>query len=90
MNLDYEDTIEVNNLRFCKADKDCKIIIADSEGELYAFIQVVDIGTQGSSRYLKRYWGKYSHSKEYESIERIMCRGGKWPELLEPLPEQEF
>lgn len=44
---------------------------------MYAFIEVLD------GDYTKRYWGKYDHDAQADSIKEIMRWGGKWPDLPE-------
>ncbi|MEB0982848.1 hypothetical protein [Citrobacter portucalensis] len=67
--------VEVNGLIYDSGNKACKCILADSQGKLFAFIQVLD----GSLK--KRYWGEYSHDYAEASIRAIMEHGGKWPVL---------
>ncbi|HDM8093543.1 TPA: hypothetical protein PXN44_004442 [Yersinia enterocolitica] len=72
--------IELNNLLYDKTDSRCKCIVADSQGELYAFMQVLDIGMP-EKPLIKRYWGRYSHNAVEQSIRDILANGGKWPTL---------
>lgn len=67
--------IKVNNLVYDSENNDCKCILSDTQGKLYAFIQVLD----GDKK--KYYWGSYDHDSPEKSIKAIMEYGGKWPSL---------
>lgn len=69
--------VAVNGLIYDSGNIACKCIFADSQGKLFAFLQVLD----GSIK--KRYWGEYSHDAAEASIRAIMEYGGKWPHLPE-------
>lgn len=72
------------NAVFDSSDSRCGLWLAQSGRELYAFIQVLDIGGAGCRHpepFQKRYWGPYSHDNPESSIRWIMDRGGKWPDL---------
>lgn len=69
--------VEVNNMVFDSTNPACKLILSDSQGKLYGFVECID----ASSGQAKRYWGEYSHDDARASIKRIMEWGGKWPEL---------
>lgn len=70
--------VGLNNLLYDDADSRCMCIISSACGQVYAFIQVIDLG--GGT---KRYWGPYTHDKELQSkmIMAIMETGGKWPKF---------
>lgn len=59
----------------------CLCIHSQSEGRVWAFIQCIDIGNDGTSEHIKRYWGAFDLENPEASIERIMRNGGKWPKL---------
>jgi hypothetical protein len=63
------------------ADRLCRLILTDSQGETFAFVQAIDTGFDGRDRHPVRYWGKYSHDTPEQSVERILATGGKWPKL---------
>jgi len=67
--------VEVNGLVYDSQDKACKCILTESQGKVYAFLQVLD----GSFK--KQYWGEYSHAKPEASVRSILLNGGKWPSL---------
>lgn len=73
-----------SNLVFDDTLSECKCILAESQGKLYAFVQALDIGLP-QSRLEKpmpiRYWGEFSHNDKEGSIKRILENGGKWPAL---------
>ncbi|AXE71583.1 hypothetical protein A191_04745 [Escherichia coli KTE233] len=74
--------ITVNGLFFEENHPQCKCILSQTQGELYAFIQCLDTGLNGQeSAIIKRYRGRYSHDDRAESIKNIMSNGGKWPVL---------
>lgn len=68
--------VQVNGMVFDSKNPACKLILGDSQGKLYAFVQCVDEAGQE-----KRYWGEYSHEAPESSVQRIMEWGGKWPKL---------
>lgn len=49
--------IKIHNLVFDEADPLCRCILTALQGQLYAFIQAVDIGLKGDLRIPKQYWG---------------------------------
>ena len=71
--------IEINNLLYDESDDRCFLITSMACGKLYAFIQVIDLGSGG----VKRYWGPYTHIPETQELmlTEIMASGGKWPDL---------
>ncbi|EAS2762985.1 hypothetical protein HF504_22305 [Enterobacter hormaechei] len=69
--------VEVNGLVYDSTNPKCKCILSNSQNTLYAFIEVLD------GDYTKRYWGKYDHDAQADSIKEIMRWGGKWPDLPE-------
>lgn len=72
--------VEVNNLIYDSSNRDCKCILSDSQGTVYAFLQVLDMGMP-EHPLKKRYWGIYDHDDPEGAIQEIMERGGKWPLL---------
>ncbi|MGJ0637483.1 hypothetical protein [Xenorhabdus bovienii] len=72
--------MEFNNLLYDSTNSNCKCILADSQGKIYAFVQVLDIGMP-ESLLIKRYWGVYEHNDPEASIKNILMYGGKWPNL---------
>ncbi len=73
--------VEVNGMVFDNRDPDCLLFVADACGELYAFVQCLDTGHDGTARWPKRYWGPFSWDDRAGSVRRIMETGGKWPTL---------
>ena len=74
--------ISANGLVFEEGHPQCKCILSDAQGELFAFVQCLDTGMDGQeSVMVKRYWGRYSHDDRAGSIEDIMRNGEKWPVL---------
>ena len=75
---------DMGNLIFDDSLPDCRKIITQSQGQLFAFIVCLDIGV-GEKPFKKpiknHYWGKFSWENEHDSIRSIMANGGKWPDL---------
>lgn len=78
--------VEVNRLVYDSDNKECYLEVIQSQAMLIAFVQCLDIGDDGISKGVRRYWGLYSHENPEESISLILKVGGKWPKLL-PEPE---
>ncbi|HHH1744445.1 TPA: hypothetical protein ACPY9J_004079 [Yersinia enterocolitica] len=73
--------IETNtNLVFDDSLKECKCILSESQGKVYAFIQALDVGMLEAPLPV-RYWGAFDHDYKENSIRRILENGGKWPSL---------
>lgn len=76
--------VEVGNMVFDDTDGQCLCILAQSEGKLFAFLQVLDLGA-AHARFersmTKRYWGEWDWDNVERSIRNIMEWGGKWPTL---------
>ncbi len=68
--------VEVNNLLYDKIDPRCKCYLAESQGQIYAFVQALDIG-MSEKPLVKRYWGSYSHDTAKQLIRDILANGGK-------------
>lgn len=79
--------IEINGLVYDDSDDLCLCLLSQSQGKLYAFLQVIDTGMDGEQRFTKRYWGEYSHEAPEAYVKRIMENGGKWPSLPDDAPE---
>lgn len=75
-------------LVFDDTDDLCKCILSQAEGQVFAFIQAIDTGHDGSKRYPARYWGAWNHDAPEDAMRRILAWGGKWP-ALPPAPEGE-
>ncbi|WP_075881797.1 hypothetical protein [Vreelandella massiliensis] len=73
--------VQVNQMIYDEADDLCKCVLSQSQGKLFAFIQCIDTGMDGTARYTARYWGEFSHDAPEATIKRIMEWGGKWPQL---------
>ncbi|EBM7196732.1 hypothetical protein T040_22110 [Salmonella enterica subsp. enterica serovar Senftenberg] len=74
--------ITANGLVFEETNPHCKCILSEAQGELYAFVQCLDMGMDGrETAIVKRYWGRYSHDAREDSIRSILLNGGKWPKL---------
>ncbi|MEL6008212.1 hypothetical protein J4Z08_21035 [Citrobacter portucalensis] len=74
--------IQVNGMIYDSEHRDCKCILNEAQGQVYAFIQCIDTGMDGNETAIpKRYWGQYAHAAPEASITRIMQNGGKWPVL---------
>ncbi len=76
--------VEDCNLVYDSEHPLCSMEVVPSQGVLFAFITVLDIGM--SDRPLKkpdtrRYWGRFSWEDQEGSILKIMKTGGKWPQL---------
>lgn len=72
------------NLVFDTSHPDCSMRLAESQGQVYAFIVALDMGMGDvplEQPIKKRYWGKFSYESEKESIRQILHTGGKWPLL---------
>lgn len=74
-----------NSLLFDDSDPDCSLVFSRTHGHAFAFIQCLDIGKNGKSRRIKRYWGFYADSsdekKNEQSIYHIMNSGSSWPDI---------
>lgn len=73
--------VERKPMIYDDSDELCQCVLAQSQGKLYAFLQVIDSGIDGKARFTARYWGEYSHKAPERSIAAIMEWGGKWPAL---------
>ncbi len=73
--------VEVNNLVYDSEKKDCYLEVVQAQSMLFAFVQCLDVGFDGTLKAVKRYWGSYSHEEPEKSIELILKFGGKWPKL---------
>lgn len=75
---------DAGNLVYDDSNPDCAMIISECQGELYAFVTALDIGSSASplKKPMKaRYWGKFSWSNKENAIREILHTGGKWPDL---------
>lgn len=74
-----------NNLLYDSKHPKCQLHFARTHGKGFAFIQCLDIGSDGSAEHIKRYWGLYADSLDDEvkkqAIYHIMNSGSPWPEL---------
>lgn len=62
----------------------CSMKLCNSQGQLYAFLTVLDMGMPHcplNPPHQKRYWGRFSWEDEVGSIAAILHNGGKWPQL---------
>lgn len=59
----------------------CLLVTSQAEGRVFGFIQCLDVGHDGKSEHIKRYWGVFDMENPKASIERIMRNGGQWPRL---------
>lgn len=73
--------IQSNGLVFDREDADCKLILSKCQDDVFAFVQCIDTGMDGSQREIKRYWGRYCFEQSEESILQILRWGGQWPDL---------
>ena len=77
--------IKTNNMLYDSTRSDCKCILAESQGQLFAFVQfvqMVDTGEGGEVHpIIKRFWGFYDHKSPAHSIQLILEHGGEWPAL---------
>jgi len=55
-----------NNLLYDSAHPKCQIHFARTHGQGFAFIQCLDLGHNGKTERVKRYWGLYSDSLDDE------------------------
>lgn len=69
--------VKIGGLLYDEEDPQCFKILNSAQGEMFAFVQVIDIGTGEP----KRYWGAWDASDEVGSMFEIMTVGGKWPQL---------
>ncbi|OQX33922.1 MAG: hypothetical protein B0D91_13345 [Oceanospirillales bacterium LUC14_002_19_P2] len=71
-----------NNLVFDDNSADCLLHVAQSQGQLFAFIQCIDASLEkyqaGNYRLTKRYWGQFAWNDQEHCIREIMRNGGKW------------
>ena len=74
-------------LFFDDADPDCKLLVTEACGALYAFVQCLDTGADGKQRWPRRYWGPFDWADRAGCVQRIMETGGKWPRLP-AMPEE--
>ncbi len=72
--------IEVSNLLYDNTDPRYKYHLAESQGQIYAFIQALDMGMP-EKPLVTRYWGSYSDDTAEQSIRDILSKGRKWPIL---------
>lgn len=73
-----------SNLLFDSSHPDCLCIIERTQGKEIAFIQCLDLGVEHCRHKKpipKRYWGLWDENRPEESLDHIMRRGGKWPQL---------
>lgn len=75
--------LETNNLVFDSNNPKCELIISAAQGEVYAFVKVLDCGKY--HEHPKFYWGSYDHADPEGSILKIMERGGEWHNLANQL-----
>ena len=68
-------------LVYDESDPGCSLILATTQGELFAFVVAIDTGHDGQQRLAAPYWGKYSHEAPEASVERILTTGSAWPRL---------
>jgi len=76
--------LSINNLTFDDNHPDCELELCRSQGQLFAFVQALDLGMKGNRHkkpIKKRYWGLFSHENKEASIQAILENGGKWPDL---------
>ncbi|MAW08346.1 MAG: hypothetical protein CME61_08740 [Halobacteriovoraceae bacterium] len=62
----------------------CNLIVAETQGQLFAFVTCLDLGlphNRLTAPHQKRYWGKFDWAQQEASIREIMHNGSKWPEL---------
>lgn len=74
--------LKISGLLYDEEDPRCFKILSIAQGERFAFVQVIDLGTGNP----KRYWGAWQPEDETSSLLEIMSFGGKWPNLP-PAPE---
>ncbi|EMX0133983.1 hypothetical protein AAFW79_004961, partial [Salmonella enterica] len=54
--------IQVNGMIYDESNRDCQCHLADAQHEVFAFIQCLDVGMDGTASPIKkRYWGRYNH-----------------------------
>ncbi|GEK14304.1 hypothetical protein [Aliivibrio fischeri] len=74
-----------NNLMFDSQHPKCQLHFARTHGRGFAFVQCLDIGLNGKSEHVKRYWGFYADSLDKQeneaAIYNIMNSGSPWPDL---------
>ena len=76
--------VEINNLLFDDNEEDCFYELASTNGEQFAFVQVLDLGSPSarlSKPIKKQYWGRWEGCNKEASVLQIMSYGGKLPNL---------
>ena len=74
----------VSNLVFDDEHPKCFYIISSAQGRAFAFVQCLDLGAahcRHKEPCIKRYWGVFDLDKPEDSMESILRRVGKWPQL---------
>ena len=73
--------LEKNNMVFDDSHPLCLCVTSQTEGQTFAFVQVIDVGVDGTLEHTKRLWGHFSPDTPEQSLLRIMARAGEWPRL---------
>lgn len=70
--------VSVNQLVYDDDHPDCICRVVQSQGQLFAFVQCLDMGLSDDEVvYTKRYWGRFEwHSEDH--MRAILENGGKW------------
>lgn len=73
--------VKQGNLIFDSSNPLCTMIVNKAQDQVYAFIQCIDQGMDGSLEETRRYWGRYDFSNAEYAVGEILKWGGKWPQL---------
>ncbi len=70
--------VQVNQMIYDDAHPKCTCKVVQSQGQLYAFVQCLDMGMDGKRLVgTKRYWGRFEWGSE-DHMRAILATGGKW------------
>ncbi|REC93383.1 hypothetical protein [Kushneria indalinina] len=70
--------VNVNQLVYDDAHPQCTCRVVQSQGQLYAMVQCLDMGMDGEEVVgTKRYWGTFEWDSE-DHMRAILKNGGKW------------
>ena len=76
---------DLNNLVFDDHSQLCRLEVAETQGQLFAFVRCVDASLDdyqsGKNKGTKEYWGHFTWDNQESCIKQIMKNGGKWPIL---------
>lgn len=70
--------VNVNQMIYDDDHPQCSCHVIQSQGQLYAFVQCLDMGMDGEHVVaIKRYWGRFEWDSE-DHLRDILRNGGKW------------